>query len=92
MRILLVEDDKDLQRSLKKALADSGYVVDAAGDKGKIIVTGLGTPLEMKKYILNGTSPDVILWNPANLGYLAALSVVTAAFAMWTFRVYQRSL
>jgi ABC-2 type transport system permease protein len=28
----------------------------------------------------------------ANLGYLAALSVVTAAFAMWTFRVYQRSL
>ncbi len=32
MRILLVEDDKDLQRSLKKALTDSGYVVDAAGD------------------------------------------------------------
>ena len=27
-----------------------------------------------------------------NLGYLAALSVVTATFAMWTFRVYQRSL
>jgi ABC-2 type transport system permease protein len=27
-----------------------------------------------------------------HLGYLAALSVVTAAFAMWTFRVYQRSL
>jgi len=27
-----------------------------------------------------------------HLGYLAALSVVTAAFSMWTFRVYQRSL
>jgi ABC-2 type transport system permease protein len=27
-----------------------------------------------------------------HLGYLAALSAVTAAFAMWTFRVYQRSL
>jgi ABC-2 type transport system permease protein len=27
-----------------------------------------------------------------HLGYLAALSVVTAAFANWTFRVYQRSL
>ena len=27
-----------------------------------------------------------------HLGYLAALTAVTAAFAMWTFRVYQRSL
>jgi two-component system OmpR family response regulator len=32
MRILLVEDDQDLQRLLKKALSDAGYVVDSAGD------------------------------------------------------------
>ncbi len=32
MRILLVEDDKDLQRLLKKALSDAGYVVDTAAD------------------------------------------------------------
>jgi two-component system, OmpR family, response regulator len=32
MRILLVEDDKDLQRLLKKALGDAGYVVDSASD------------------------------------------------------------
>ncbi len=32
MRILLVEDDKDLQRLLKRALGDAGYVVDAASD------------------------------------------------------------
>ena len=32
MRILLVEDDKDLQRLLKKALNDAGYVVDTASD------------------------------------------------------------
>ncbi len=32
MRILLVEDDKDLQRLLKKALGDAGYVVDLAAD------------------------------------------------------------
>ena len=32
MRILLVEDDKDLQRLLKKALTDAGYVVDSASD------------------------------------------------------------
>src|SRR3954470_1504587 len=32
MRVLLVEDDKDLQRLLKTALSDAGYVVDAASD------------------------------------------------------------
>jgi two-component system, OmpR family, response regulator len=32
MRILLVEDDKDLQRLLKKALSEAGYVVDVAAD------------------------------------------------------------
>jgi two-component system, OmpR family, response regulator len=32
MRILLVEDDRDLQRLLKGALTDAGYVVDSATD------------------------------------------------------------
>src|SRR6201993_2126517 len=32
MRILLVEDDQELQRLLKKALSDAGYVVDSAFD------------------------------------------------------------
>jgi rhamnose transport system substrate-binding protein len=57
----------------------AAQVVDAQGDKGKVIVTGLGTPLEMKKYILNGTSPEVVLWNPAHLGYLAAYAAVNLA-------------
>lgn len=32
MRILLVEDEVELQRLLKKALVEAGYVVDVAGD------------------------------------------------------------
>ena len=32
MRILLVEDDKDLQRLLKKAMTEAGYAVDVAAD------------------------------------------------------------
>lgn len=32
MRILLVEDDRELQRLLRKALDDAGYVVDSAFD------------------------------------------------------------
>ncbi len=39
MRILLVEDDADLQRLLKKALTDAGYVVDSAldGEEGHFL-------------------------------------------------------
>src|SRR3569833_3217405 len=39
MRILLVEDDKDLQRLLKKALNEAGYVVDTAldGEEGHFL-------------------------------------------------------
>src|ERR1700742_2351038 len=39
MRLLLVEDDRDLQRLLKKALDDAGYVVDSAldGEEGHFL-------------------------------------------------------
>ncbi|MBU6445162.1 MAG: response regulator transcription factor [Alphaproteobacteria bacterium] len=39
MRILLVEDDKDLSRLLKKALSEAGYVVDCAldGEEGHFL-------------------------------------------------------
>jgi rhamnose transport system substrate-binding protein len=47
--------------------------------KGKVIVTGLGTPLEMKSYVADGVTPGFILWNPANLGYLAAYAAVNLA-------------
>src|SRR5580700_3030051 len=47
--------------------------------KGKVIVTGLGTPDEMKAYVADGVAPAFILWNPANLGYLAAYAAVNLA-------------
>src|SRR6202167_3159650 len=47
--------------------------------KGKVIVTGLGTPDEMKSYVADGVAPAFILWNPANLGYLAAYAAVNLA-------------
>jgi rhamnose transport system substrate-binding protein len=38
---------------------------------GKIKVTGLGTPNQMREYVKNGAAPEFALWNPADLGYLA---------------------
>jgi rhamnose transport system substrate-binding protein len=57
-------------------------VVDNAGKKGKVIVTGLGTPLSMKKYVLNGTAPEFALWNPSDLGYLAEYTAHDLAAGM----------
>jgi rhamnose transport system substrate-binding protein len=52
----------------------AAQVVDVAGKIGKVVVTGLGTPNDMRKYVLNGTVPDFALWNPADLGYLAEIT------------------
>ncbi|MCB0058303.1 MAG: rhamnose ABC transporter substrate-binding protein, partial [Caldilineaceae bacterium] len=38
---------------------------------GKVFVTGLGTPNQMREYVKNGASPQFALWNPADLGYLS---------------------
>jgi rhamnose transport system substrate-binding protein len=57
----------------------AAQVVDTPQWKGKVLVTGLGTPDEMKKYVADGVSPEFILWNPANLGYLAAYAAVELA-------------
>ena len=38
---------------------------------GKINVTGLALPSEFKKFIDNGASQGVALWNPIDLGYAA---------------------
>ena len=38
---------------------------------GKVFVTGLGTPNQMREYVKSGASPQFALWNPGDLGYLA---------------------
>jgi rhamnose transport system substrate-binding protein len=40
--------------------------------QGKVALTGLGTPNQMREYVKDGTVTAFALWNPADLGYLAA--------------------
>jgi rhamnose transport system substrate-binding protein len=42
--------------------------------KGKVALTGLGTPNQMREYVDDGTVTAFALWNPADLGYLAAFA------------------
>jgi rhamnose transport system substrate-binding protein len=47
--------------------------------KGKVIITGLGTPNQMREFIKNGTVQAFQLWNPKDLGYLAAYAAAQLA-------------
>jgi rhamnose transport system substrate-binding protein len=40
--------------------------------KGKVALTGLGTPNQMREFVKDGTVTAFALWNPEELGYLAA--------------------
>jgi rhamnose transport system substrate-binding protein len=57
----------------------AAQVVDSPKYKGKVAVTGLGTPDSLKKYVADGTVQSFELWNPADLGYLAGYTAVNFA-------------
>jgi rhamnose transport system substrate-binding protein len=60
-------------------IAAAAAVLDTAKYRGKIKLTGLGTPNSLRKYVLDGTIDGFELWNPADLGYLAAYAAVNVA-------------
>ena len=60
-------------------ISAAAAVLDNAKYRGKVLLTGLGTPDSLKKYVADGTIKGFILWNPANLGYLAAYAAVEYA-------------
>jgi rhamnose transport system substrate-binding protein len=49
----------------------AAQVVKQAGATGKVAVTGLGLPNDMKAFVADGTSPEFGLWSVPDLGYLA---------------------
>jgi rhamnose transport system substrate-binding protein len=42
--------------------------------KGKVALTGLGLPNEMRAFVKDGTVTEFALWDPAQLGYVAAFA------------------
>jgi rhamnose transport system substrate-binding protein len=53
------------------ALPKVAEAVEQAGLAGKIVVTGMATPNQMREFVKRGTVKTVVLWNPVDLGYLA---------------------
>jgi rhamnose transport system substrate-binding protein len=46
---------------------------------GKVFVTGVSLPSQMKPYILNGACKSFVLWDPVKLGYLTVWAGVQLA-------------
>jgi len=66
--------------SIKVIIAPTTVGMLAAGkvlqDKGsEVKLTGLGLPSEMAPFIEDGTCPWMYLWNPIDIGYLAAYTM-----------------
>src|SRR2546425_4299120 len=60
-------------------IAAAAAVLDSPRYRGKVKLTGLGTPNSLRKYVKDGTITAFELWNPADLGYLAAYAAVNLA-------------
>jgi len=71
----LLSDHPDLKGIISPTtvgIAAAARYLDTSSSKGKVALTGLGTPNQMRKYVKDGTVTSFALWNPTDLGYLAA--------------------
>jgi rhamnose transport system substrate-binding protein len=60
-------------------IAAAARYLSTSDAKGKVALTGLGTPNQMREYVKDGTVTAFALWNPEDLGYLAAFAAKALA-------------
>jgi rhamnose transport system substrate-binding protein len=53
-------------------IAAAARYISTSPYKGKVVLTGLGTPNQLREFVKDGTIKEFELWNPADVGYLAA--------------------
>ncbi len=52
-------------------IAAAARALESVKKGGKVALTGLGTPNQLRQYVKDGTIKGFELWDPGNLGYLA---------------------
>jgi len=55
-------------------IAAAAKYLSTSDYKGKVALTGLGLPNEMRSFVKDGTVSEFALWDPAQLGYVAAFA------------------
>ncbi len=61
------------------AFPGAAEAIKQSGKVGQVQVTGLSTPNDMKKYVMDGTVKSVVLWNTVDLGYLTVYTAHAVA-------------
>jgi rhamnose transport system substrate-binding protein len=56
-------------------IAAAARYLQTSEAKGKVKLTGLGTPNDMRAFVEDGTVEEFALWNPEQLGYLTTYAV-----------------
>jgi len=60
-------------------IAAAARYLSTSPKKGKVKLTGLGTPNQMRKFVKDGTVDAFALWVPKNVGYLAGYAAAALA-------------
>lgn len=60
-------------------IAAAARYLSKSDAKGKVALTGLGTPNQMREYVKDGTVTEFALWNPQDLGTLASYAAAALA-------------
>jgi rhamnose transport system substrate-binding protein len=68
-------------------IAASARAVTDGNMIGKVFVTGLGTPNQMRAYVASGASPEFALWSPGDQGYLTIYAIDALATGKITGKV-----
>src|SRR5207245_1997753 len=66
---------KGIESPTTVGISSAAQYLSTSKYKKKVVLTGLGLPSQMKKYVHNGTVTAFALWNPEDLGYLAGYAV-----------------
>jgi rhamnose transport system substrate-binding protein len=60
-------------------VAAAARYLSTSPSKGKVALVGLGTPNQMRQFVKDGTVKAFALWNPSDVGYLAAYAAAQLA-------------
>ncbi|RCG25428.1 rhamnose ABC transporter substrate-binding protein [Sphaerisporangium album] len=60
-------------------IAAAARYLSSSSYKGKVKLTGLGTPNQLRKFVKDGTIDGFELWSPGDLGYLAGYAAAALA-------------
>ncbi|MEU4744123.1 rhamnose ABC transporter substrate-binding protein [Actinosynnema sp. NPDC023658] len=74
-----IPDLKGIVSPTTVGISAAARYISSSPYKGKVALTGLGTPNQMRQFVKDGTVRRFALWDPSQLGYLAGYAAAALA-------------